>query len=85
MFVIGNSGDDVNEYKLRVPFEASTRTFVGVTSIFEENTIPTDIAFSNDGAKMFVIDNQARSVNEYDLSSAYPIVVTGTYVPPCSW
>ena len=82
MFVIGNSGDDVNEYKLRVPFEASTRTFVGVTSIFEENTIPTDIAFSNDGAKMFVIDNQARSVNEYDLSSAYPIVVTGTYVPP---
>ena len=82
MFVIGADGDDVNEYKMSTPFEASTITFVGNTTISEQENSPTDIAFSSDGAKMFVIGWQKDAVIEYDLSSVYPIAVTGTYVQP---
>ena len=76
MFVIGDTSDAVNEYTLFAPFDASTRTFVDATSISEQETVPTDIAFSNDGAKMFVLGTR-DNVNEYDLSSVYPIEVTG--------
>ena len=79
MFVIGTSGDDVNEYTLSTPFDASTRSFVDATSIQEQETAPTGIAFSNDGTKMFVIGTSGDDVNEYDLHSVYPITVTGTY------
>ena len=82
MFVIGNSGDDVNEYALSTPFDASTATFVDATSIRSQESTPTGIAFSSDGAKMFVIGSYDDNVNEYDLTSVYPIEVTGTYVSP---
>ena len=76
MFVIGDAGDDVNEYTLSTPFDASTRTFVDATPISEQESIPTGIAFSIDGAKMFVIGDDGDDVNEYTLSSVYPITVT---------
>ena len=43
-------------------FDASTRTFVDATSISEQEDIPTDIAFSNDGTRMFVIGNAGDDV-----------------------
>ena len=67
MFVIGIAGKDVNEYTLSAPFDASTRTFVDATSISEQETIPTGIAFSSDGTKMFVIGDEGNDVNEYTL------------------
>ena len=82
MFVIDDAGDDVNEYELSTPFDASTRTFVDATSISEQEDNPQGIAFSSDGAKMFVIGWQKDAVIEYDLSSVYQIAVAGTYVPP---
>ena len=80
MFVIGNSEDKINEYALSTPFDASTRTFVDATSIRSQETAPAGMAFSNDGAKMFVIGFDADNVNEYALSSVYPVTVTRT--PP---
>ena len=80
MFVIGNSEDKINEYALSTPFDASTRTFVDATSIQLQETAPAGMAFSSDGAKMFVIGFDADNVNEYALSSVYPVTVTRT--PP---
>ena len=80
MFVLGNAGDDVNEYALSTPFDASTLTFVDATSISSEETFPTGMVFLNDGTKMFIIGIIGDDVNEYDLSSVYPITVTRT--PP---
>ena len=80
MFVIGSSGDDVNEYDLSAPFDASTRKFVDATSIRPQETSPAGMAFSNDGTRMFVIGSSGDDVNEYDLHSVYPVTVTRT--PP---
>ena len=82
MFVVGTQGGNVTEYELSTPFDASTLTFVGATSISEQEDSPTGIVFSSDGAKMFVIGTQGGNVTEYDLTSVYPIAVTGTHVPP---
>ena len=71
MFVIGISGHDVNEYDLFTPFDASTMSFVNATSISEQGVVPTDIAFSSDGTKMFVIDSVVDNVNEYDLFTPF--------------
>ena len=77
MFVIGYGGDDVSEYALSTPFDASTAVFVDATSVRSEEMVPTGMAFSSDGAKMFVIGSDGDDVNEYALSSVYPITVTG--------
>ena len=80
MFVIGSQKDNVNEYTLSTPFDASTRKFVDATSVSEQEVNPRGIAFSNDGTRMFVIGSTGDDVNEYALSSVYPVTVTRT--PP---
>ena len=82
MFVIGIDGDNVNEYDLSTPFDVSTASFVDATSIRSDESNPQGIAFSSDGAKMFVVGSNEDKVNEYDLTSTHPIAVTGTYVLP---
>ena len=84
MFVVGTAGGSVNEYALSDPFDASTASFVDATSVSAQEEAPTGIAFSNDGAKMFVMGSGNDNVNEYDLASTYPLALEGTYVPPAS-
>ena len=81
MFVIGNQNDAVNEYALTTTFDASTRTFVHAADVSQEEPGPQDVAFSSDGSKMFVIGSSGDDVNEYALSSVYPIAVV-TNAPP---
>ena len=78
MFVIGNNGKEINEYTLSTAFDASTATHVNATSVSSQEADPQGMAFSSDGAKMFVVGVTGDNVNEYTLSSVYPITVTGT-------
>ena len=71
MFVIGTAGDDVNEYDLSTPFDASTRTFVDATSTSAQETATAGMAFSSDGTKMFVIGISGDDVKEYVLSTPF--------------
>ena len=83
MFVVGDDGNDINEYTLSTPFDVSTATFANVIfSVSMQETVPTGMAFSNDGAKMFVIGAVGDDINEYTLSSVYPITVTVRDVNP---
>ena len=83
MFVVGIAGDKINEYALSTAFDVSTAAFADVTfSVSSQEAGSQGMAFSNDGAKMFVIGNAGDDVNEYALSSVYPITVTGTSTPP---
>ena len=76
MFVVGSRGEAVNEYTLSLAFDVSTAVFVGATSVSSQDGDPAGMTFSNDGAKMFVVGNHGNDVNEYALSSVYPITVT---------
>ena len=83
MFVVGNFGDDVNEYTLSTPFDVSTASYAGDAerfSVASQETSPSGVAFSSDGAKMFVVGSSGDDVNEYTLSSVYPITVIDPFV-----
>ena len=71
MFVVGNDGNDINEYNLTSPWDASTRTFVDATSVRTQDHTPTGMAFSSNGTKMFVVGSGGIDINEYNLTSPW--------------
>ena len=76
MFVTDGSGYDIDEYTLSAAFDASTRIFVNSTSVSTNYVTPTDMAFSNDGLKMFTVNvkaSQERTIKEYTLSTAFDV------------
>ena len=83
MFVIGSAKNDINEYTLSTPFDVSTASHNDGEkfSVSVQVISSTGMAFSNDGAKMFVLDNSGDDVNQYTLSSVYPIKVPDTKSP----
>ncbi len=74
MFVIGNSGNDVNEYTLSTGFDVSTASFVDSFDVSGQEGNPRAIAFNNDGTKMFILGNGGNDVNEYTLTSPFSLV-----------
>ena len=71
MFVVGPSEKNINEYTLSTAFDVSTLRFVSSTSISNQTSSPSDMAFSNDGLKMFVVGYSEKNINEYKLSTAF--------------
>ena len=79
MYVLGQSGRDVNEYDLSTAWDISTASYVQNFSVADQETSPTGLFFKPDGTKMYVIGEAGDDVNEYDLSTAWDIS-TASYV-----
>jgi sugar lactone lactonase YvrE len=79
MYVLGTTGDDINEYTLSTPWDISTASYVQNFSVAAQEIIPQGLFFKPDGTKMYVIGSAGDDVNEYDLSSAWDIS-TASYV-----
>ena len=80
MFVIGFSGNDVNEYTLSTGFDlTSTVTFNDFNgdgtgfSVNDQESSPRDVTFNNDGTKMFVTGKDSDNVNEYTLTTGFDV------------
>ena len=76
MFVIGYSGDDVNEYTLTTGFDVSTASFVDSFDVSSQEANPTEVAFNTDGTKMFVLGTGGNDVNEYTLTTGFELINT---------
>jgi len=79
MYVVGEDGDDVNEFDLSANFDVSSPTFVQKYSFMTptqssnlENR-PTSVKFNNDGTKMFITGRGSNDLNEFILTTAYNI------------
>jgi DNA-binding beta-propeller fold protein YncE len=80
MYVLGSTGDDVNEYDLGTPWDISTASYLQNFSVVSQTALPFGISFKPDGTKMYVTaTNTPASVYEYGLSSAWNIS-TASYV-----
>jgi len=79
MYVIGNNGDDVNEYDLSTAWDVSSSSYLQNFSVSAQDTTPTGIFFKTDGTKMYVLGTAGDDVNEYDLSTAWDIT-TASYL-----
>ena len=83
MFVVGDNGNDINEYTLSVGFDlTSTVTHVGSFDISSQATNPQGIAFNITGTKMFVVSNDGDDINEYTLSCAFKVTSSGKCEEP---
>jgi hypothetical protein len=72
MYVIGATGDDVNEYDLATAWNVSTASFVRVSAVVGDTT-PRGMWFRDDGTKMYVIGQTTDTVREFTLSTAWDV------------
>ncbi len=72
MYVIGQNGDDVNEYDLSTAWDVSTASFLRVSATVGEGT-PTGLWFKDDGTKMYVTGQANDTVREFTLSTAWNV------------
>jgi hypothetical protein len=73
MYVIGITGDDVNEYNLGTAWNVSTASYVQVFSVAAQEDQPRSVFFKTDGLKMYIAGAGNNSVYEYSLSSAWDV------------
>jgi DNA-binding beta-propeller fold protein YncE len=73
MYVLGNAGDDVNEYNLSTAWNISSATYLQSFSVAAQDTVPKGIFFKPDGTKMYVVGDTGDAVYEYNLSTAWDI------------
>ena len=73
MYIVGTSGDDVNEYDLSTDWDVDTASFSQTFSVATQETAPAGIAFKSDGSKMYILGNAGDDVNEYNLSTAWDV------------
>jgi len=80
MFVVGQTGDAVYEYILLTGYDVSSASYSQSFSVTAQDTNPREIAFNNDGTKMFVLGYAGQDVNEYTLSTGFDLGSTVTFV-----
>jgi len=73
MYIIGQAGDDVNEYTLSTAWNISTATYSQSFSISAQDTDPYAVTFSTDGTKMYIVGGVDDDIIEYDLSTAFDV------------
>jgi hypothetical protein len=69
MFVVGDTGNDVNVYNLTTPWDISTSAFVGVFSVAAQDTTPVGLYIKPDGTKMYVVGSTNDAVFQYTVPS----------------
>ncbi len=81
MFIIGSTGDDVNEYDVPVPWTFSTTpTYTQNFSVSTQENTPLGFDFSNDGKKVYIIGDQADDISEFRLPTAWSLSGSPTFV-----
>ena len=76
MYIVGNLDDVVVEFTLSTAWDISTVTtdYTNSYSLLSSGTIPESIFFHPDGTKMYILDSNTDSVNEYVLPTAWVLV-----------
>ena len=86
LYVVSSDGSNstVHQWTMSTAFNtASGVTAAGSFSVASQDNTAEDVAFKDDGTKMYVIGGQNDSVCEYDLSTAWD-VTSATYLQTLS-
>ena len=74
MYTIDNESNLISQFKLTTPYDVSTLSLEGTYNIDSHDTEGREVAFSNDGSKMFFIGNANDKVYEFNLSCNWSII-----------
>jgi hypothetical protein len=73
MYLIGATGDDINEYDLSTAWNVSTSSYVQNFSVALQDNTPTGLYFNPTGTKFWIFGFTNKTVFEYDLSAAWDV------------
>jgi hypothetical protein len=73
LIVLGDTGNDVNEYDLATAYDVSTATFVDAFSIGAQETSPTGLFFNALGTRMYVAGTDGDDVIQYPLVTGFDV------------
>jgi sugar lactone lactonase YvrE len=76
MYIIGSSGDDINQYSLSTAWDISSASYVRLFSVASQDTAPTSLFFSPDGLILYILGDTNNRVFRYSLSTAWDISTT---------
>lgn len=78
-YILGNSGNEINEYTLGTAWNISTCTLNHTFSLTATETTPQGIWFRDDGLKMYTIGQAGDAVDEFTLGTAW-VLSTASYI-----
>ena len=73
MFVVGDAGNEVNEYTLQTAFDLSSNVSLENTFSISQDSNPAGIAFNDNGTRMFVVGFNDGEVNTYSLATGFDL------------
>lgn len=73
MYVMGASGDDVNQYALSTAWDITTSVYEKVFSVSAADSAPQGLDFNEDGTKMYVVGSTRNVIVEYQLTTPWDI------------
>ena len=71
MYILGNTGNDINEYTLTKAWDITTASFTNRFPL--RDTDPHGFHFSKDGNRIFVVGQNIDYINEYKLETAWDV------------
>lgn len=71
LWMIGQSGDSVDEVTLSPAFDVSTGSHTATLSVGIGT--PTDLQWNSDGTRLYILDNTSKQIKQFDCSTAYDI------------
>jgi len=73
LYVLGDAGNDLNEYTMSTPWDLSTATYTTVSAAFTEDTGIQGLTFKPDGTKLYIIGVTSDYIYQYSLSVAWDL------------
>ena len=74
MYVVGYVNDTVYQYSLSTAWDLSTASYDSISfSVSSQDTLPNELSFKDDGAKMYVVGQGSSTVHQYSLSTAWDV------------
>jgi sugar lactone lactonase YvrE len=87
MYIVGSTSDTIYQYSLSTAYDVSTASYSGISfSISARETLPTDLTFSDDGTKVYIIGRTAAGagvtagaeyVHQFNLGTAWNVSTAG--------
>ncbi len=74
MYTINGGEDLMSQFKLTTPYDVSTLSLEGTYNVSSVVNVAREVVFSNDGSKMFIIDDIGNEIHEFNLSCNWSIV-----------
>jgi len=73
MYIPSSNEDLIYEYDLTTAWDSSTFSELQSYDTSADSTTPNNLFFKSDGLKMYITDDSANKIHEYDLSTAWDV------------